>query len=50
MLKDTIAGVEGFDGFADEALWRKVSYENAQALFPRFAGLQLTGARTTANQ
>jgi 6-methylsalicylate decarboxylase len=50
VLKDTIAGVEGFDGFADEALRRKVSYQNAQALFPRFARLQLTPRGTTANQ
>jgi predicted TIM-barrel fold metal-dependent hydrolase len=39
VLKDTIAAVEGFAGFADDALRRKVSYENAQHLFPRFASL-----------
>jgi predicted TIM-barrel fold metal-dependent hydrolase len=50
VLKDTIAGVAGFGGFADDALRRKMSYENAQALFPRFASLPLNSGRTAVNR
>jgi predicted TIM-barrel fold metal-dependent hydrolase len=36
VLRDTIAAVRAFDGF-DDALLRKVEFDNARALFPRFA-------------
>jgi predicted TIM-barrel fold metal-dependent hydrolase len=37
VMKDTIGALEGFDDF-DEALRRKIAFDNAVALFPRFAG------------
>jgi len=40
VLKDTAAAVRGFEGF-DETLRRKVAFDNARALFPRFADLQI---------
>lgn len=38
VMKDTVAAVHDFDGF-DEALRRKVMFQNAVRLYPRFAGL-----------
>jgi predicted TIM-barrel fold metal-dependent hydrolase len=36
VMKDTIAALQGFDGF-DDGLRRRIGRDNARALFPRFA-------------
>jgi predicted TIM-barrel fold metal-dependent hydrolase len=47
VLKDTVRAVTRFDGF-DDTLRRKLSFDNARALFPRFADLPMSIAKGVA--
>jgi 6-methylsalicylate decarboxylase len=48
VLKDTVKAVTSFAGFDEDGLRRRLSFENAQALFPRFAKLQFGTATADA--
>jgi len=48
VLKDTIEALARFDGF-DDTLRRKIAFDNARTLFPRFANPETDIDRTTRN-